>query len=80
MSEIPNNLPGTVEHLTFSRNSLPALVTEMFIRWRHLKELDLNDNHIRDIKPFAFRGLGQLKKISIQVGHFMDCFRNMGYW
>ncbi|KAK4295382.1 hypothetical protein Pmani_032052 [Petrolisthes manimaculis] len=66
MSEMPKKLPETVEHLTFSRNALPALITEMFIRWRHLEVLDLNDNNIRDIKPFAFRGLGHLKEISIQ--------------
>ncbi|KAK8407812.1 hypothetical protein O3P69_002389 [Scylla paramamosain] len=66
LTEVPDKLPDTVEELTFSRNNLPTLETEMFLRWRHLKVLTLHDNQIRKIKPFVFRGLGHLKEISIQ--------------
>ncbi|KAG7160566.1 Leucine-rich repeat and immunoglobulin-like domain-containing nogo receptor-interacting protein 1-like [Homarus americanus] len=66
LTRVPDNLHDTVEDLSFSRNALAALTTDMFRRWRQLKVLTLNDNQIRDIKPFAFRGLGHLKEISIQ--------------
>ncbi|XP_063592201.1 slit homolog 2 protein-like [Penaeus indicus] len=66
LESIPDNLPATVEELKFSRNPLPGLTSDMFRRWRKLRTLTLDDNAIRDIKPFAFRGLASLHEISIQ--------------
>ncbi|CAL4093310.1 unnamed protein product, partial [Meganyctiphanes norvegica] len=66
LKEIPSDLPPDIEELSFTRNALAVLTTDMFRPWRKLRVLSLNGNHIRDIKPFAFRGLGHLKEISIQ--------------
>ncbi|XP_042884648.1 slit homolog 2 protein-like [Penaeus japonicus] len=66
LEAIPDNLPTTVEELKFSRNPLPGLTSDMFRRWRKIQTLTLDDNAIRDIKPFAFRGLASLHEISIQ--------------
>ncbi|XP_069986048.1 leucine-rich repeat and immunoglobulin-like domain-containing nogo receptor-interacting protein 1 [Penaeus vannamei] len=66
LDAIPDNLPATVEELKFSRNPLPGLTSDMFRRWRKIQTLTLDDNAIRVIKPFAFRGLASLHEISIQ--------------
>ncbi|XP_066951968.1 leucine-rich repeat and immunoglobulin-like domain-containing nogo receptor-interacting protein 1 isoform X2 [Macrobrachium rosenbergii] len=66
LADLPLNLPDTVEELSFDRNNLSSLTTDMFREWRKLRDISLNDNQIRIIKPFAFRGLGHLKKIFIQ--------------
>ncbi|XP_059474036.1 leucine-rich repeat and immunoglobulin-like domain-containing nogo receptor-interacting protein 1 [Neocloeon triangulifer] len=66
LTEIPKNLPVTVQHLSLTKNSFPLIRTDAFNGLKGLTRLHLDGNNISVIKPFAFRGLPRLKEISIQ--------------
>ncbi|KAA0186754.1 hypothetical protein HAZT_HAZT009771, partial [Hyalella azteca] len=63
---VPRDTPSLVEELSFSRNQLSNLTTDMFSSWPKLRVITLDGNQIRYLQPFVFRGLPNVNKISVQ--------------
>ncbi|XP_047740357.1 leucine-rich repeat-containing protein 4 [Hyalella azteca] len=66
LNSVPRDTPSLVEELSFSRNQLSNLTTDMFSSWPKLRVITLDGNQIRYLQPFVFRGLPNVNKISVQ--------------
>jgi hypothetical protein len=69
LSQIPDDLPPYVEHLSLIKNNIGQLRTDAFQRYKSLRKLYLDGNAINQVQAFAFRGLGRLQEPS----PFPDC-------
>ncbi|KAI9563290.1 hypothetical protein GHT06_010748 [Daphnia sinensis] len=66
LSQIPDDLPPYVEHLSLIKNNIRQLKTDAFQRYKTLRKLYLDGNAISQVQAFAFRGLGRLQELSMQ--------------
>ena len=66
LSQIPDDLPSGVEHLSLVKNNIRVLKTDAFQRYKSLRKLYLDGNAISHVQQFAFRGLGRLQELSMQ--------------
>ncbi|KAK4025872.1 hypothetical protein OUZ56_014913 [Daphnia magna] len=66
LSQIPDDLPPYVEHLSLIKNNIRQLKTDAFQRYKTLRKLYLDGNAINQVQAFAFRGLGRLQELSMQ--------------
>ncbi|XP_028922944.1 toll-like receptor 13 [Ornithorhynchus anatinus] len=65
LSEAIGELPAYTTHLNLSQNLLPALPSQGFAHLPGLEDLRLEWNHISDIRPGAFLGLGNLTLLNL---------------
>ncbi|XP_030377139.1 leucine-rich repeat-containing G-protein coupled receptor 6 [Scaptodrosophila lebanonensis] len=63
---VPVNLPSEVIVLDLGNNNLTKLEANSFYMVPNLEELTLADNSIINMDPYAFYGLGKLKRLSLQ--------------
>ena len=68
LTQIPDDLPTSVEHLSLTKNKISELPTDAFRRFKRLRKLYLDGNAITSIKQFAFRGLSHLQEVGTQIG------------
>ncbi|CAC5392721.1 unnamed protein product [Mytilus coruscus] len=70
-STVPTNLPVDIKKLDLSRNLIVNLTAEVFIRYRTLQIIILDENRISHLEENTFGGLEKLEKLSM-FGNNLD--------
>lgn len=64
LTSVPTNLPPDIKELDLSYNRLSRLDANVFLRYKYLEHLML-DNNVRVLNETAFIGLSLLKYLSL---------------
>ena len=69
--KVPRDLPRDTVSLSLIGTSVTVLEDELWT-YRNLQGLNLGDNRLAVIKPFAFRGLRKLRYLDLRRNHLTD--------
>ncbi|CAC5371594.1 unnamed protein product [Mytilus coruscus] len=65
LTGIPQDLPIDIEFLDLSENNLGVISNKSFVRYSHLKTLELQNSKIHTLEPEGFDGLNSLENLSL---------------